>query len=832
MLTTILSAVIKQASNRPGPSILAFHYRSLAASEIKASLRATWLHGGGGNFSGSSPSSSSSSAGKPGNAERNKEETQAGRTTLADLLVSPKPTKKFKKVQRNSQQRSNTFVGAYVFHLAKTTLKRKTPKTVLCYVFRCKVFLANLSLLFLGHQHKLLALLTNMSSTEATNPTSTSPSVAKQEAASPAPESASAAAPAEQKNAEGERETPAGDASPAPRNNSNSNDQQQNTSLYVGELDPTVTEAMLFEIFSMIGTVASIRVCRDAVTRRSLGYAYVNFINASDGERALEQLNYSVIRGRPCRIMWSQRDPALRRTGQGNIFIKNLDEAIDNKALHDTFAAFGNILSCKVAVGEQGSLGYGFVHYETREAAEQAIQHVNGMLLNDKKVFVGHHIPKKERIQKIEEARSRFTNVFIKNLDPEVTQEQFEELANKHGKVTSAVLSVDDQGKSRGFGFANYETHDQAQKVVDELHDTEYHGQKLFAGRAQKKGEREADLRRSFEAAKNEKLSKYQGVNLFLKNIPEDFDDERLNEEFAPFGTITSCKIMRTPSGVSRGFGFVCYSAPDEANKAVAEMNGKMLENKPLYVALAQRKEDRRQQLEAQIMQQNQIRLQQQAAAAGMPAGFPGQPLYYPQPGFPGAAGQRPRYPGPGGMMPQGMPMGAPYGQFPAGMVPPAGYRPPRPPRGGPGAMPGMPGPNGVRPPPNAAGVRPGQPMPMGGRGIPPAGARGAPRQQAQPALTAAALAHAGPEEQKQMLGEAIYPKIAATHPDLAGKLTGMILELPVPELLHVIEEEDALNAKVVEALQVLRDYESQQPGPNGGAEGDAAPTPAEASAA
>ena len=88
---------------------------------------------------------------------------------------------------------------------------------------------------------------------------------------------------------------------------------------------------MLFEIFNMIGPVASIRVCRDAVTRRSLGYAYVNYLNSADGERALDSLNYSLIKGRACRIMWSQRDPALRKTGQGNIFIKNLDEGIDNK---------------------------------------------------------------------------------------------------------------------------------------------------------------------------------------------------------------------------------------------------------------------------------------------------------------------------------------------------------------------------------------------------------------------------------------------------------------------------------------------------------------------
>lgn len=644
---------------------------------------------------------------------------------------------------------------------------------------------------------------------------------ASAEAAAPAP------AAAEETSSKEQTEKPATEGETKPegaaeeKKESKPSSQQANTSLYVGELDQNVNEAVLFEMFNMIGPVSSIRVCRDAVTRRSLGYAYVNFLNAADSERALEQLNYTPIRGRPCRIMWSQRDPGLRRAGQGNIFIKNLDEAIDNKALHDTFAAFGRILSCKVAANENGSLGYGFVHYETNEAADAAIKHVNGMLLNDKKVYVAHHISKKDRQAKIEEARAQFTNVYVKNIELSVTQEEFERLFDNYGEITSAVLATDEEGKSRGFGFVNFAEHEQAAKAVDDLNDTEFHGQKLFLGRAQKKAEREEELRRAYEAAKNEKLAKYQGVNLYIKNLPEEFDDERLQEEFAPFGTTTSAKVMRTATGASRGFGFVCYSAPEEANKAVAEMNGKMLDNRPLYVALAQRKDVRHQQLAAQMMQHNQLRMQQQQAAAAAAAAqmYPGGPgMYYPQPPAGGVPGQfpavRPQYAP--GMIPQGMPQGmppnGPYppGQFPNGGMFPQGYRPPRPQRGsGPNA------PAGGAPAASAAAIAGRAPAQRG------AGAGGAAQRNAAAAaapaqpevLTAAALANASPEEQKQMLGEAIYPKIAASQPQLAGKLTGMILELPVGELLHLLEDDEALTGKVDEALNVLREYENREGG-------------------
>ncbi|KAF6834153.1 polyadenylate-binding protein [Colletotrichum plurivorum] len=691
---------------------------------------------------------------------------------------------------------------------------------------------------------------------------------------------------------------------------------QASASLYVGELDPSVTEAMLFELFSQIGSVASIRVCRDAVTRRSLGYAYVNYNTTSDGEKALEELNYTLIKGRPCRIMWSQRDPALRKTGQGNVFIKNLDVAIDNKALHDTFAAFGNILSCKVAQDENGnSKGYGFVHYETDEAASQAIKHVNGMLLNEKKVYVGHHIPKKDRQSKFEEMKANFTNVYVKNIQSEVSDEEFRELFAKFGEVTSSSLARDQEGKSRGFGFVNFTTHESAAKAVDDLNGKDFRGQDLYVGRAQKKHEREEELRKSYEAARLEKANKYQGVNLYIKNLDDEVDDEKLRQLFADFGPITSAKVMRdTPSdskdedeasseekdkenkeedkeaedkegaekkekksdkkgqGKSKGFGFVCFSNPDDATKAVADMNQRMVHNKPLYVALAQRKDVRKSQLEASIQARNQLRMQQAAAAAGLPqqymqapvfygggnqAGFPqgGRGMPFPQPGMvmPAVQGGRPGqfpggYPQQGGRggLPQQMPpvYGIP-GQFPPGGPYPQANNPQfiaamqqvqqtmgaggrGGPQGGRGPIPpmaGMPGPGMPGFPPNArqggnqagagrggnpSGPRNNAPFPQGGRGAAQdVGSPSAIQQQ----LSAAA---GNPGQQKQILGEVIFPKIQAMQPELAGKITGMLLEMDNQELVNLIEEESALKAKVDEALGVYEEYIKAQGGEEG----------------
>jgi len=391
-----------------------------------------------------------------------------------------------------------------------------------------------------------------------------------------------------------------------------------NSSLYVGDLQSEVNEAFLYDIFREIGPILSVKVCRDAMTSKSLGYAYVNFQNAQDAVRAIELLNFSEVKGKPMRIMYVQRDPTVRKNGLGNIFIKNLDKSIENKQLYETFSYFGNILSCKVCtkkvekVGKDGkttwedeSLGYGFVHFETPEGAKLAIQKVNGMLIEGKKVSVAPFVRKQERLKSSSD--SSFSNIYVKDLDLSVDQKGLDQFFGKFGEITSSYVATDKDGKSKGFAFVNFKDAEAAKKACDEcdtkvIEGVSVKGKPLYCGKAEKKEERKMKLSKQYESKRMET----QGLNLYVKNLDESWDEEKVKELFGQYGKITSATIMKDDKSVSKGFGFVCFSTPEEAGKAISELHNKIINNKPLYVSLAQRKDARRQELEQQFLQRSQ----------------------------------------------------------------------------------------------------------------------------------------------------------------------------------------------------------------------------------
>ncbi|XP_011000826.1 PREDICTED: polyadenylate-binding protein 8-like [Populus euphratica] len=603
------------------------------------------------------------------------------------------------------------------------------------------------------------------------------------------------------------------------------------TSLYVGDLEANVTDSQLYDLFNQVGQVVSVRVCRDLTSRRSLGYGYVNYSNPQDAARALEVLNFTPVNGSPIRVMYSHRDPSVRKSGAGNIFIKNLDKAIDHKALHDTFSVFGNILSCKVATDPSGqSKGYGFVQFDSEEAAQKAIEKLNGMLLNDKQVYVGPFLRKQERDTATD--KMRFNNVFVKNLSETTTEEDLNKAFGEFGTITSVVVMRDGDGKSRCFGFVNFENADDAAKAAEALNGKKFDDKEWFVGKAQKKYEREVELKQRFEQSMKEAADKFQGANLYIKNLDDSIGDEKIKELFSPFGTITSCKVMRDPNGISRGSGFVAFSTPEEASRALLEMNGKMVASKPLYVALAQRKEDRRARLQAQFSQMRPVAM---APSVGRMPMYPptgpglGQQIFYgqgppaimpPQPGF---GYQQQLVPGmrPGGspipnffvpMVQQGQ-----QGQRPGGRRAGAGQQSQQPvplmqqqmlPRGRvyrypPGrGLPDVPM-TGV-----AGGMLP-VPYDMGGMPM-----RDAALSQSIPVgALATALANATPDQQRTMLGENLYPLVEQLEPEAAAKVTGMLLEMDQTEVLLLLESPEALKLKVNEAMEVLRTVQQQATG-------------------
>ncbi|KAG4916402.1 hypothetical protein JHK87_053959 [Glycine soja] len=573
-------------------------------------------------------------------------------------------------------------------------------------------------------------------------------------------------------------------------------------SLYVGDLHPDVSDSHLVDAFSEFKSLASVRVCKDSSTGKSLCYGYLNFVSPQDAIRAIELKNNSTLNGKAMRVMWSRRDPDARKSAIGNLFVK------DGK-----------------------SKGYGFVQFESEESSKVAIEKLNGYTVADKELYVGKFVKKSDRILPGPDAR--YTNLYMKNLDLDVSEATLQEKFSSFGKIVSLVIAKDKNGMSKGFGFVNYDNPDDAKKAMEAMNGSQLGSKILYVARAQKKAEREQILHHQFEEKQKEQILKYKGSNIYVKNIDDHVSDEELRDHFSACGTITSAKIMRDDKGISKGFGFVCFSTPEEANKAVNTFHGFMYHGKPLYVALAQRKEDRKAQLQLQYAQQL-ARLSGPSTAI-IPSGYP--PYYY------AASGVISHVPPRAGLMYQHLALRPGWGAN--GFAPPArsfqqspvpavsnNTRQHRQNRGklnGNSIAQGnthsgtyLPQAQQISQPvissrDSSTQQRTGQAryIPSGrqrdvekGSGSSSVGSNSGRGGSQGSEMLHSLLAGAAPEQQKEILGEHLYML-----PTLAAKITGMLLEMDNGELLLLLESPESLSAKVEEAVQVLKNSKTKVSG-------------------
>lgn len=473
--------------------------------------------------------------------------------------------------------------------------------------------------------------------------------------------------------------------------------QPQSSTIYVADLPvnkeanpPTssIDEEFLRQLFQDQG----VSQAQDAVTIKTkigrsgnpYAFAFIKFDTHEQALKAIADLNYTKLDNVPIRLILADKETKnITRSNQGNLFIKNLDPDIEVSQLHDAFANFGEIISCKIPsdlVEKDGekkyvSRGYGYVQFRNPDDAKQAMTDLKDASINGRPVEIQPFCRRQHQ-----NPEQTYQNCYIKNFPEHFKDADLKQLFEDYGTPVSCKIMVDDNGKSKQFGFCSMNTHEEAVRAVEALQGKEIEGLIINCGRAMNKQERLKELEKQSEKWRRANYEKYKGRNLYVRNFDDDVTDEELREIFSQFGELESYKVMRDKDGKSKKFGFVCYKTPEQADECVQKSTLILIHDKQAYVALAMSREQR---LKANMQKQQQRRAPQPAnnAQNQMPmAGYPNFPY---NPAAPNQFNPQQFNPAPfanpaPGAPPQNIPynpMNQGQGEQPfAGGMPPMGY--------------------------------------------------------------------------------------------------------------------------------------------------------------
>lgn len=186
------------------------------------------------------------------------------------------------------------------------------------------------------------------------------------------------------------------------------------TSVYVGNIDPRVTKEQLYELFIQVAPVINIKYPKDKILQKYQGYAFIQFETEKDVEYVINVLHNTVsLYDRLLKIRKSTTNTRKNvGTSSSNItdkleppiaklFVKGLDESIDNKMLQSYFNKLGPLYrSPEIFYVHDNSIRCAFIYYRNYKDADEAINKFNDQLLANKMITVEYAFKENNRSQR------------------------------------------------------------------------------------------------------------------------------------------------------------------------------------------------------------------------------------------------------------------------------------------------------------------------------------------------------------------------------------------------------------------------------------------------
>jgi len=251
------------------------------------------------------------------------------------------------------------------------------------------------------------------------------------------------------------------------------NPQDDCKSLYVGNLGPKVTQALLFEVFSSLGLVTSVKLITDKITQQNMGYGFVDYADHQTAEAAMNGLNGRDLYGQELRINWAVAGGNKEDTSaHHHIFVGDLSPEVDDNALWEAFKGFGSLSDARIMRDPTTrSRGYGFVAFREHTDAQQAMRMMTGVFLGSRAIrcnWANQKSAAKPSTSKssdyesvLYQTPSTNTTIYVGNIAPDTTEVMVRDVFEEFGAIEDVRIQGD-----KGYAFVKFQTHQTAADAI------------------------------------------------------------------------------------------------------------------------------------------------------------------------------------------------------------------------------------------------------------------------------------------------------------------------------------------------------------------------------